>query len=107
MAQPTGVKHDGGKPRISLIPFEPLLEVAKVFTFGAKKYGDHNWRKGIVFSRLASASFRHRLEHGLGQDLDKESGIYHLAHAIANDMMELYFLIKKKKNLDDRYREKE
>jgi hypothetical protein len=100
----SGKKFDTGKPRMSLLPSQALLEVGKVFTFGAKKYGDHNWRAGIQYSRLTSAGMRHRIEHNSGTDLDKESGIYHLAHSIANDLMQLQFLLEKRTELDDRYK---
>jgi len=100
-----GKKFDQGKPKVSLIPFEALMKVAEVFTFGAKKYGDHNWRRGIKFSRTSSAHYRHRMQHDMGNDLDVESGIFHLAHSIANDMMELYFMIKGREELDDRPKE--
>jgi len=32
-----GIKHDAEKPRIDLLPFEALEEVAKVLTFGAER----------------------------------------------------------------------
>ena len=32
-----GIKHDAEKPRMDLLPFEALEEVAKVLTFGAER----------------------------------------------------------------------
>ncbi len=81
-------KHDlGKKVRPELLPPKATEEVMKVFTFGAEKYGDFNWRKGLEFSRLWGAAQRHLMGFWQGQDLDKESGLPHVAHAIANLMM--------------------
>lgn len=75
------VKHDEDKPRMDLLPMEALELVAKVLTFGAKKYGDHNWRKGMKWGRLHAAALRHLSAWARGMDLDDESGLPHLAHA--------------------------
>lgn len=39
-----------------------LLEVAKHFEEGAKKYGDNNWRKGIPSSVYIDSAIRHYLK---------------------------------------------
>ena len=81
-------KHDLGKKiRPELLPFKAAEKVMEVFTFGAEKYGDFNWRKGLEFSRLWGAAQRHQMAFWQGQDLDEESGLPHIAHAIANLMM--------------------
>ena len=51
-----GKKFDEGKVRVDLIPTESLFAVAEVLTFGASKYGEHNWRKGMAWSRLYAAA---------------------------------------------------
>lgn len=93
-----GIKHDQGKSRIDLVPPGAIIEVAKVLTDGAKKYEDHNWRKGIAYSRLYSAIQRHLLAFWLGEDIDK-SGHRALAHACTDIMM----LMEMPKEWDDRY----
>ncbi len=75
------IKADAGKPRPSLIPPGPLLDIAAVMAFGAKKYDDHNWLKGFPHSRIKDALDRHLLLHWSGEELDEESGLPHLAHA--------------------------
>jgi len=45
-----GVKYDQGKPRMSLLPREGLIPIVQVLEFGARKYGDYNWRKGMKWS---------------------------------------------------------
>ncbi len=73
-------KHDRGKARLSLIPDLALVSEARVLGFGAKKYGDHNWRKGMAWSRLIDAAMRHLTAFSSGEDYDPETGEYHLAH---------------------------
>ena len=81
-----GIKHDNGKPRMSLVPPQAIFDIAAVFTDGAIEYGDFNWRDGIVYSRLYSAALRHLLAFWQGEDVD-ESGHDTLSHAITNIIM--------------------
>ena len=41
-----GEKFDEGKLRWDLVPELSSMEIAKVFTLGAAKYGDFNWFVG-------------------------------------------------------------
>lgn len=93
-----GIKYDEGKSRIDLIPPDAVLEVAEVLTDGVDKYGAHNWREGIAYSRLYSAIQRHLLAFWKGNDVD-ESGHRALAHACTDIMM----LMEMPKEWDDRY----
>jgi hypothetical protein len=99
-----GKKFDQEKPMMDLIPSESLLEVAKVMTFGATKYGKHNWREGIEWSRVYAAAQRHMLKWNAGETCDEETGLNHLAHACVNMLFLLYYA-EKHKDLDDRYKE--
>ena len=47
-----------------------LLEVAKHFENGAKKYGEDNWRKGIPASCYIDSAIRHYLKYLRG-DIDE------------------------------------
>ncbi len=76
-----GRKDDQGKLRYDLIPFDSLEELAKIYTFGSDKYGDRNWEKGIKFSRIIAAIFRHVTQWVLYETNDPETGFHHLAHA--------------------------
>ena len=82
-------KYDTGKNRLELIPPEFIEGVAHVLTFGANKYGDFNWTKGLKYSRIIGALMRHLLAFIKGERLDKESGLPHLWHVGCN----LAFLI--------------
>lgn len=75
------VKQDQDKPRWDLVPFDALDEVAQVFTYGARKYADRNWERGMAWGRLLAAALRHLAAWARGEDHDPESGHRHLAHA--------------------------
>lgn len=79
------------KVRVDLLPNAALVEVARVFTFGAANYGDQNWREGFAYSRCRGAAKRHAMKHDMGQDCDTESGCNELAHEIANLLFMLEF----------------
>jgi len=91
-----GVKHDQDKLRFDLVPSDVEVEIAKIFTIGAKKYGDRNWEKGISNDRLYAAARRHLVSHRTGEKTDPEFGTPHLAHAIVNLMMMLHFELEEK-----------
>jgi hypothetical protein len=85
-----GRKYDGGKPQLYLLPPKSINEVGKVLTFGAEKYDPHNWRKvENLQNRYSSAALRHIFAHIEGEDVDEETGLSHLAHAICCLMFKL------------------
>lgn len=78
-----GRKFDGGKLRYGLVPPLALAETVKVLTFGAEKYEPDNWK--IVPDskrRYFDALQRHLWAWQMGEQLDPESGLHHLAHAM-------------------------
>lgn len=77
-----GVKHDEGKAPLWWVPRPAMDAIANVMQFGANKYAAHNWRKGMKWTRLASAALRHLTAWTNGQDKDPETGMSHLWHAI-------------------------
>jgi hypothetical protein len=83
LPEPTiGYKADGAKPRLDLLPPDVLEGFAAVMTVGAKKYGDHNWRSGMRWGRHYAAALRHLFAWWRGEDLDPETGLPHLDHAM-------------------------
>lgn len=77
-----GVKHDQGKSRMDLIPFEALDEIGKVLEFGTRKYAPENWKKvPDAIPRYEAALLRHIAAYKRGELNDPESGLSHLAHA--------------------------
>lgn len=81
MSELEGIKKDSGKVRMELLSPIALKRTARVLTFGASKYADHNWREGFKWSRLYGALFRHIFDHLMGIDKDDETGLSHLDHA--------------------------
>ena len=79
MTNPTGVKHDQGKPDFSLLPPEALFELAKLYTFGAAKYAPRNWELGMDTDRLFAALQRHAWAWKQGEVLDTETQLHHMA----------------------------
>lgn len=87
---PEGRKYDGEKPKMYLLPPKALLEVSKVLTFGAAKYDEHNWKKlDNLQNRYTGAALRHIFAHMAGEELDPETGLDHLAHALCCLMFKL------------------
>lgn len=78
------MKFDSGKLRYSLIPPVATEALAKVLTYGAKKYKPNNWQKAEDFSRYTDALYRHLEAWRGGQEFDEESGLSHLSHALTN-----------------------
>ena len=78
-----GRKFDGGKLEYGLLPPLALEETVKVLTFGAQKYERDNWQKVPDSKRrYFDAMQRHVWSWKQGEQLDPESGIHHLAHAM-------------------------
>jgi hypothetical protein len=99
----TAIKHDSGKPRMSLISPIASFKLAEVMTDGESKYNAHNWRNGFKWSRIVDAALRHIEIWNAGMDKDPDSGRSNLAHAAACIMMLLEFE-ETHKELDDRYK---
>ena len=78
-----GRKFDGGKLEYGLVPPLALKEMVKVLTFGAQKYERDNWQRVPDSKRrYFDALQRHLWAWKEGEELDPESGIHHLAHAM-------------------------
>lgn len=81
-----GVKFDHAKQRTDLLDPVAVKGLVSVLTYGAKKYGDRNWEKGMKWSRPYGAILRHLLAFWEGEEIDSESGLPHLDHVGANWM---------------------
>jgi hypothetical protein len=78
-----GRKFDLGKLEYGLLPPLALEETVKVLTFGAQKYERDNWQKVPDSKRrYFDALQRHVWAWKQGEQIDPESGIHHLAHAM-------------------------
>jgi hypothetical protein len=85
MGQKTAARFSAGKIRHDLVPPWVIDELAKVYTYGAKKYDDDNWRKGLKWRKdVIGPLLRHLWKWIRGEKLDDESNCHHLAMAIWN-----------------------
>lgn len=98
------VKHDGEKVRLDLIDPLAIEGLAKVLTFGARKYAPNNWRYGLAYGRLIAAMLRHLFAIMRGEDTDPESGLPHIDH-VGCCWMFLSHMMKTRPDLDDRFKE--
>lgn len=101
--EPSGQKHDLGKPPMELLDAKALGEVARVLDAGQQKYSAFNWRGGIKYRRLIAATLRHVFEIADGKDIDPENGRLHAAEAICELMFLSRFQLDNRTDLDDRY----
>jgi hypothetical protein len=85
-----GIKHDSGKLRYSLLPWNALKEVAKVLEFGTVKYSVNNWQK-IEPQRYEDAAMRHLVAILEGEWIDEESNLPHAAHCICCLLFLIWF----------------
>lgn len=100
-------KHfDDNKPELQyILSMRGLYDVARVGTYGAKKYGQYNYKAGMPWMKLLGSCSRHLVSFILGEDLDYESALPHLAHLIYDALMVMDYAYYHKE-LDDRYKQK-
>ena len=82
-------------------PYSIILEVAKHFEAGAKKYGEHNWQKGIPVKCYIDSAVRHYLKYLRG-DTDEPHD-----RAFVWNIMCCIWTCKHKPELNDYMKEKE
>ena len=95
------LKDDKGKSDMSLLPLKTLQPVADVFGVGKQKYGLNNWKiEPLDWDVRLASTLRHLSEcQEDPKAVDLESGKLHIAHAITNLLIQLYWLEQEK---DDR-----
>jgi hypothetical protein len=102
-----GTKNDQGKPRWDLFPFDAAEQIVLVLNFGANKYADRNWEKGIKYGRVFGALIRHTTAWFMCKvtgktTTDPETGLSHLAHAGCCLLFLLAYEARGMKEYDDR-----
>ena len=106
-----GVRYNGAKPKLSIVPPELEEAVAEVLWKSADvnggKYELHNWRNGLPLTETVDSTIRHlkafvHCKHE--DDLDPDSKLHHLKHAATNIAFLLHFVENDYKGLDDRYK---
>ena len=97
------MKDIKGKAALDLLPYEALVAMAAVRTFGVNKYGDAwAWKEGVDPQAFATASIRQLYKYLRVENLDDESDLPHLAHAAASAMMALQIYLEKEKANNER-----
>lgn len=99
----SGIKHDNGKPDLSLLPPYAKERIALAFMDGERKYGRYNYLKGMEWSRLLAAIDRHLTAFTRGENCAADSGLNHLWHAGAGIMMLIEYFERNIGN-DNRYK---
>jgi hypothetical protein len=83
-------------PRPDLVSPFALWRLGKWMGLGAKKHGDRNWEKGLPYSSMVQAIWRHLLKFMMGwQDED------HLAAVLFNVQAIMHFQCDGREDLDD------
>jgi hypothetical protein len=101
---PTGsLRRNNGKPEISQLDPDFILDLADLMTVSAKKYGKFNWALGQFFCTVLDSMGRHFFKLLRGEDIDEESGKHHVLHIAANCMIIYRSFKKDKQLLDDRH----
>lgn len=75
----------------SLLPWDQLAEVARLYAFGAAKYDRNNWRKGYDWHLSFASLMRHATAWWEGEFDDEESGCDHMASVVFHALSLMYF----------------
>lgn len=70
ITQDKGLRYDDGKIRYDLIHPVGNRGLARVLTKGGRKYTDHNWEKGMLWSKIIGPLKRHLAAIEAGEDWD-------------------------------------
>lgn len=103
--QKEGKKNDkkDDKTRWELIPLDCLEDIARVYTEGAKKYGENTWQYlDNGYERYKGALLRHlyAAEH---DEFDEETGCRHLAQVAWNAIALLWLSKAEELDLIDKF----
>jgi Domain of unknown function (DUF5664) len=79
-----GLRYDGDKNRLDLLPPEWIWALGLVTTKGSIKYAERNWEKGMKWSKMIGPLMRHVIKFMVGEKYDPETGCHHLAMAAWN-----------------------
>lgn len=85
-----GAKHDAGKPRYSLIPWDAMAVFVDVLEHGAREYGAHSWSTvpdGV--QRYTDAAQRHLAAILRSELIDPDSKLPHWGHLGVNALFVL------------------
>jgi len=102
----SGKRYNEGKPQLALIPAAAEIAEARVWTYGAKKYGEnYNWYKGgpaLSYTEILNSMARHMNAIKAGEDVDPETGEHHAASIRCNAAMLIQWYVEGRVEQDDR-----
>lgn len=97
-----GDRFNTGKLKWSLVSWKALAPMVRVLMFGAEKYDDHNWKKGLKYTEVTESLQRHLNAFIEGEENDPESKLSHVGHILCNAMF-LSYMSMYRKEMDDRH----
>lgn len=106
--QKEGKKNDkkDDKTRWELMPLDCLEDIARVYTEGAKKYGENTWQYlDNGYQRYKGALLRH-LYRSENETFDEETGCRHLAQVAWNAIALLWLSKAEEPDLIDKFSSK-
>lgn len=90
-ASKTGAVREAlGVPYMRHLPLEAMAAAAASFEYGANKYSDRNWEKGLPWQQLIDSLKRHIDDFERGKDYDDAedgSGLHQVCMIMASAMM--------------------
>jgi hypothetical protein len=95
------MRHNAGKPRWHLLPFDGIELAVRVLEFGARKYAPFNWEKGLSWSETADSMINHTRKWLRREETDEESGLSHVGHILCNALF-LAAFVARGSGTDDR-----
>jgi uncharacterized HAD superfamily protein len=98
-----GQRFNSGKIRYDLLEPHAIEELAKIFSFGAKKYAPNNWLKGLPWMDVIASLKRHLAQFEKGEDRDQETQLLHMAH-VAWNALAIVSYYKYRPEFDNRFK---
>lgn len=106
MSENKALRYNSGKLDLLSCPSSTIEAVAAVFEYNHQKnggkYPEGNWELGQDYRTALASIFRHIIAFNEKEDLDRESGLPHLWHALAGLSMLNYYYMHLPKELDNR-----
>lgn len=82
-----GLRFNGNKIRVDLIPWEWIAGLANLLTIGSVKYAPRNWEKGLSYTDTMASLKRHLLAWERGEDYDPETKSHHMVSVAWNALV--------------------
>jgi hypothetical protein len=90
-ASESGAEREAlGVPYMKQLPLEGLAAGAAALEYGAQKYADRNWEKGLPWQQMIDSLKRHIDDFERGRDYDNGSdgsGMHHVCMIMAGALM--------------------